>query len=268
MVEKKKMSKGKKVLSLMAGFGLLGVLFFAGIEITCTSWFCTSCHEMRSLGNSWELSKHGPMNPKIHNCMKCHAQPGPIGFVKAKVNGLFSLVYHITGNYHVEATQPVVCIRGGCHQMEDLDRAYRPDQVVLLNHAKHIKIMEEIGTRHKCMPCHRNIAHGEGKFLPDMKKDCFLCHTEGFQKICADNCNTCHADHLELALKDNQGVDLFELHTQAEIACLECHSEEFKTVEASCQACHDGEEFGEIITNQRELPQQNKVSKKDASLAN
>jgi cytochrome c nitrite reductase small subunit len=252
MFGKKTMSKQKKVLFLLACFGLLGVTFYTGIELTCTPWFCTSCHEMKTLGDSWKLSKHGPSNPKTHNCMKCHAQPGAVGFVKAKINGLFSLVYHFSGNYHIEATQPVVCLRGGCHQMEEMDRAFRPDQTAKLNHANHINVMKKIGTRHQCMPCHRNIAHGQETYLPDMKKDCFVCHTDNYQEICSTNCNSCHsASHQKVRLA-GQELPLLDLHNDAEVSCTECHEETQAAMKASCEGCHEDENYESEITSEKE----------------
>ncbi|MEW5817414.1 MAG: NapC/NirT family cytochrome c [Spirochaetota bacterium] len=242
MAEKKKMSMGKKLTLVAVGVVLFGAIAFAGIELTCTSWFCLSCHEMKELGAAWKLSKHGPDNPEMHNCMKCHSQPGLLGLLKAKIAGLFSLVYHLTGDYHLEATQPVVCVRSECHHIEDLDRATRPDQTVTLSHAKHIKVMKSIGTRYQCMPCHRDIAHGEQKFLPDMKTSCFLCHTN--QDIAASNCALCHPKHPAVRLTDDE-TPILEYHQ--DVKCVECHTEACKATKATCDTCHEGENYGDRV---------------------
>lgn len=243
MAEKKKMSMGKKLALIGVGLVLFGVMAVGGIELTCTSWFCLSCHEMKELGATWKLSKHGPDNPEMDNrCMKCHSQPGLLGLLKAKIGGLFSLAYHLSGNYHLEATQPVVCIREGCHQIADLDRATRPDRTVTINHAKHIKVMKTIGTRYGCMPCHRDIAHGEEKFLPDMKTSCFLCHTN--RDIGASNCALCHPKHPLVQLKDDT-TSLLEYHQDAK--CADCHAESCKATKATCDTCHEGENYGQRV---------------------
>ena len=250
MSEQQKRKNKKKIVILLIGLGFLGVLFFAGIEFTCTAWFCTSCHEMKPLGRTWELSKHGPFNPKIKNCMKCHAKPGVIGFLKAKINGLFSLAYHVTGNYHLEATQPVVCLREGCHKLDELNRANRPDQIVKVDHQKHVEIMKKAGMRHQCMPCHRNIAHGEEGFMPDMKKDCFICHKEGYQQIAASNCTGCHgSSHSNFALEGEDG-ELLELHSEVEMSCMECHTD-FDAKKADCEGCHE-EDYSEKLIFEKE----------------
>lgn len=243
MVEKKKMDPKKKLTIIAIGVVLFGIIAFAGIELTCTSWFCLRCHEMRELGDSWKLSKHGPDNPEMNNCMKCHAQPGFIGFMKAKIGGLFSLAYKDTGGYHLEATQPVVCVRDGCHQIEDLDRATRPDKTVTMNHGIHIKVMKEVGTRYQCMPCHRDIAHGDETFLPDMKSICFLCHTD--RSIGAENCSLCHAVHPKVDLDD--GSALMDVHEEVEISCVDCHEDACKATKATCDNCHDGDSYGDMV---------------------
>lgn len=249
----KKMSLKKKLAIVAAGLALFGVMTVGGMELSCSSWFCISCHEMKELGNNWEFSKHGPYNannPKMYNCLKCHAQPGVTGLLKAKVSGLFSVVYHLGRNYHLEATQPVVCIREGCHQLEDLDRADRPDQVVSFNHAKHIKVMEKIGARSQCMPCHRKIAHGENTYLPDMKKDCLAtCHAN--ERITASKCNSCHANHPDIQLK-GKDVSLFELHKDADVSCTDCHIGLCKATARTCDGCHEGDNYGSLIISYEE----------------
>ena len=250
----KKMSRAKKFFFMTAGLAVVGVIAFAGLEITCSSWFCTSCHEMEGLGDNWKYSRHGPSNPKMSNCMKCHAQPGFIGLMKAKINGAFSLVYHLSGNYHLEATQPVVCLQGGCHLLEDLDRANRPHQVVALNHAAHIEVMKKIGTRYQCMPCHRHIAHGKGKYLPDMKADCLrTCHTD--RPIVSSNCALCHLTHPDIRLKAEEAfpgeeISLMALHKDPEVSCLECHVGLSKTTQGSCQGCHGGKNYDPLVISQ------------------
>lgn len=248
MSEKKARSFAKKLTITAIGLLLFGAITVGGMELTCSSWFCISCHEMKELGSSWQFSKHGPYNPdnpQMHNCLKCHAQPGVIGFLKAKVSGIFSLVYHLGGNYHIEATQPVVCIRDGCHQLKDLDRADRPNRVVTLNHAKHIKVMEKVGTRYQCMPCHRTIAHGEDGHLPDMKKDCLVtCHTD--QGISALKCTSCHTNHPDVRVK-GQDASLLELHKDSTVSCTECHRGLCKATENTCDGCHKGNGYGSLI---------------------
>jgi len=246
-MDKRIISLVKKLVLILVGLLVFGMITIGGIELTCSSWFCISCHEMKELGDSWKFSKHGPYNannPKMHDCMKCHSQPGIVGFLKAKISGLFSLVYHLSNNYHIEATQPVVCIREGCHQLEELDRVdLRSDRVVGMNHRKHIKVMEKVGTRSLCMPCHRRIAHGYDNYMPDMKKDCLAtCHID--EDIKASRCSFCHQSHLEIRLKGKE-ASLLDLH--GETSCVECHEGLCRATGNTCEQCHEGEGYGSLI---------------------
>jgi len=250
-VQGKKTRLKKKLTIIVMGLALAGIITIGGMELNCSSWSCISCHEMKELGSNWKFSKHGPYNaanPEMHDCLKCHSQPGAAGFLKAKISGLFSVAYHVGRDYHIEATQPVVCIRGGCHQLEDLDkadRADRPDRMVVLNHAEHIKVMKKVGTRYQCMPCHRNIAHGEETYLPDMKRDCFVtCHNE--KGIADTKCTSCHPAHPDIHLK-GRDASLFALHKDANISCIECHTEICKATAHTCDQCHKGKNYGSLI---------------------
>jgi nitrate/TMAO reductase-like tetraheme cytochrome c subunit len=247
-VQGKKMSLKKELTIVAVGLTLFGIITVGGMELSCSSWSCISCHEMKELGSNWKFSKHGPYNaanPEMHNCLKCHAQPGAAGFLKAKISGFFCLAYHLGDNYHVKATKQVVCIRGGCHKLEYLDKADRSDRVVSMNHAKHIKVIKKVGTRSQCMPCHRNIAHGDDKYLPDMKKDCFVtCHNEN--GITSPKCTLCHPAHPDVRLKD-QKASLFALHKDANISCTECHIGIRKATKNACDRCHKGNNYGSLI---------------------
>jgi len=64
----------KKLALIVIGLILFGIITAGGIELTCNSWFCISCHKMKELDTTWNFSKNGPYesnNPKMHNCLKC-----------------------------------------------------------------------------------------------------------------------------------------------------------------------------------------------------
>ena len=118
----KKMSGLKKIIILVAVIIVIGIVSVAGIEITCTPWFCNRCHEMNEYFDTWTLCNHGPGTGRnMKNCMLCHVKPGFLNFLKAKANGVFSLLFHMAGYHHVEATLPVICLREGCHTLDQLD---------------------------------------------------------------------------------------------------------------------------------------------------
>ncbi|MBN2373580.1 NapC/NirT family cytochrome c [bacterium] len=239
MSSDKKSSMFRKVLLVVAILVVIAVVAVAGIEVTCTPWFCNRCHEMNEYFDTWTLCNHGPESTRnMKDCMKCHIKPGFLNFLKAKANGVFSLLFHLAGYHHVEATLPVICLREGCHTMEQLDefdRTADPAETVKLNHRMHIEINEKIGTRYKCMPCHKNVAHGkQQKFMPDMKDTCFLCHSD--TDIRYKNCDSCHPAH---PLIKGKVENLYEIHTEYEVKCEECHIDAHKANEISCLNCHD-----------------------------
>ncbi len=53
--------------------------------------FCGGCHEMGQNFDTWNVSRH-----KDITCADCHAQPGLLGWVKAKTAGLKQLRVHFT----------------------------------------------------------------------------------------------------------------------------------------------------------------------------
>lgn len=239
MSDSKRSSLIKRLLLVIVVVLVVASLAFAGIEFTCTPWFCNRCHEMNEYYDSWLLCNHGPEKGRnMENCMKCHIRPGFLNFLKAKVNGVFSLLFHLAGYHHVEATLPVICLREGCHNIETIDTHERTKDVtktVTLDHKKHIELNEKIGTRYKCMPCHKNVAHGrQQKFMPDMRDTCFICHAD--TDIRFNNCTACHPKHPKIK---GDVEEIYEIHAEENIGCEECHIDSHKANEISCLNCHD-----------------------------
>jgi len=224
------------VVAIVAGIG------FAGIEITCSPWFCNRCHEMNIYYDTWEICNHGSRG----SCMHCHAQPGFLNFLKAKVNGFFSLVFHVIGFDQIEATLPVVCLREGCHILERIDMGeYRRDAVktVKMDHVRHVELTGRIGTRYECIPCHKNIAHARNReFMPDMKDTCFICHSDS--DIRYQNCSICHPRHPRI---EGQVDEIYEIHEGEGVECENCHVDAHKANKISCMNCHD-ESYADLIT--------------------
>ena len=243
---KKKSSRMKKILILVVIVLVVGVVSVAGIEVTCTPWFCNRCHEMNEYFDTWTLCNHGPGKGRhMKNCMLCHVKPGFLNFLKAKANGIFSLLFHMAGYHHVEATLPVICLREGCHtmdQLEKLDEESNTAETVKLNHKMHIEVNEKIGTRYKCMPCHKNVAHGkQQQFMPDMKDTCFICHSD--TDIRYKNCDTCHPEH---PLIEGDVENIYEIHQDADVSCEDCHVDAHKANKVSCLNCHEDESYAEM----------------------
>lgn len=231
----------KRLLILVVVLIAVVSIGVAGIEITCTPWFCNRCHEMNVYYETWDLCNHG----KRGDCMKCHVKPGLINFLKAKVYGVFGLFFHILGFTNVEATLPVVCVREGCHIAEEIDNTVRKRdfvKTVKMDHIKHIEINRRIGTRYDCIPCHKDVAHSRKKdFMPDMKETCFICHSDS--DIRYQNCIACHPRHPVI---ETQAEAFYEMHNEAEVGCGECHIDAHKANALSCLNCHDESDIESI----------------------
>jgi len=178
--------------------------------------------------------------------MKCYAQPGFLNFLKAKINGLFSLVLHVAGYPYMEATLPVVCLREGCHLLEKIDaNEIKRDTVktVRLDHVRHVDLTRRIGIRYECIPCHKNIAHASNReFMPDMKGTCFVCHSD--LNISYRHCTICHPRHPSI---EGDVDEIYEIHEGAGVGCEDCHIDAHKANKISCMNCHD-ESYADLTT--------------------
>lgn len=68
---------------------LLGVALYATGEPS----FCGTCHEMKPAVAGFESAPHA----KLKSCFPCHAEPGPIGYLKAHIgDGLRDVYWHFT----------------------------------------------------------------------------------------------------------------------------------------------------------------------------
>ncbi|MGA1869117.1 MAG: NapC/NirT family cytochrome c [bacterium] len=227
-----------KVILVIVILAVFAGLAVASLEFTCTAWFCNRCHEMNEYYDSWMNSSHSPeKNEAFHNCTPCHVQPGFLNFIKAKIGGVFSLLWHVSGHTHVVCTLPTVCIREGCHNLETIDaQTSKKVSTLQLDHKVHVEVMSKIGTRYQCMPCHKEVAHGALEYMPDMENTCFLCHTG--RDISKENCDFCHPRHLPIK---GDIPDLYPIHKEEDVQCVDCHLDAHKASAISCMNCHEDE---------------------------
>ena len=162
----------------------LGVVFLVFIlmsfEYTSRSDFCASCHEIRPAVESWRTSTHSDVK-----CLKCHADPGTVGFIKRKVGGLREVFLHVTQGYEepIQARFNVEnCLL--CHD----DVLELPETTnTRFAHGPHI---ENFGF--DCLDCHARVVHGprEGEVEVSFHEVCASCHQQQIRS--QDGCSTCH----------------------------------------------------------------------------
>lgn len=172
----------------------IAVLWIA-VAYTQRSSFCAhACHEMEPYAATWEDSAH-----KNVACVRCHTQPGVLGFVDAQVQGLRELYVHIRGEektpiVYTEHMPNSTCTAAGCHSAQpltnpiDLHSATAPAApAVTFSHGAHAMVP-------LCVDCHSQVVHttvpGRPYVDPASMAFCLRCHN-GTQA--SDACRLCHA---------------------------------------------------------------------------
>ena len=220
-------------------------------EYTKRYSFCKGCHEMNQAHDTWISSKHGPILGEIDSCMACHAEEGAWGYIKAKLSGIRSVYYHITGQitgHYLEVlkgTKPVYCTKSGCHMIEGLDE----ELSINVNHKQH----EEMGFN--CVTCHDRIAHGwddELRSSPHMQDTCFYCHDNS--NASHDDCGMCHI-YQERMLRGIEGREVEPLpspHGEM-LECKDCHTRACAPDLQTCTSCHEDMVIEEMHDRQAEV---------------
>jgi nitrate/TMAO reductase-like tetraheme cytochrome c subunit len=157
----------------------LPLLSLASVEITSTTAFCVSCHEMAPIEAAWQASEHFPTAARAGaSCRDCHvpgwARPHAVDRFKVRA-GLKDTWYHLfprrdpadPGYYYAlkdavrAAAEDESCIR--CHA-EVLD----PDTDIIEpkpvggeapTKVKGLHSSEE-ARRQRCVACHKHMGHG------------------------------------------------------------------------------------------------------------
>jgi len=206
---------------------------------------------MNQAHDTWMSSKHGPILGEIDSCMACHAEEGALGYIKAKLSGIRSVYYHITGQITgrylevLKGTKPVYCTKSGCHSLNNLDLELK----INVNHEFHARM------GFNCISCHDRIAHGwdEGlRSTPNMQETCFNCHNN---KIASHNdCGMCHVYQMNM-LKGVGGAGVENLTSphNEDLSCRDCHTHACAPDLKNCSDCHKGNIVDEMAAHQAEV---------------
>lgn len=133
---------------------LLVILAYAGMHFTSQPNFCASCHQISPAVTSWAQGKH-----KDVTCLKCHADPGTIGYIKRKIGGLREVYLHVTNQVPNKITarlNPEACI--ACHT----DSGYPKAKNLLLTSgdlAPKFQHAEILKNKTSCLTCHEYVGH-------------------------------------------------------------------------------------------------------------
>jgi nitrate/TMAO reductase-like tetraheme cytochrome c subunit len=237
-----------KALILFTGLlSLILVITASAMELTSSSQFCQSCHEMRPEYVTWKASAHSQIR-----CVDCHIEPGTAKFIEYKVKFATELYKHFTGQVYApivsdEPIKDIVCER--CHTS---NRVATPSGDLKIPHRAHKD------NKIPCVRCHNAVAHANiadkaftsdgnwdkwiepiGRaymrkdFLTFSMEDCLSCHKEEGVGPEAKNCTACHAklikpeSHNQPMFTQQHGVMAMTDIKQ----CDKCHSKTMSSVE-------------------------------------
>ncbi len=165
------------------------------LEITENPAFCgKNCHIMRPYYDSWLTSSHNDVS-----CVECHYEPGTIGHLKGKINGLMELYKYETTveNYSWKLNARVQdenCLV--CHEKRILSSDI--DYIgVNFSHRNHL-LQPRRGIGLACTSCHSMLVIGMKEHRSVTDPSCTQCHPGIVQEdaghivVTASTCFTCH----------------------------------------------------------------------------
>ena len=142
------LSKRFIVIALLLSALLLVAASSAFIHTTDPS-FCASCHEIVPAYEGWQRSPHGEVN-----CHQCHADPGLVGEISARLKGLRMVYVHLSD----DEEKPLATCEFDwyrcyeCHYSPAAGSATMPPLP-----ASHLYFSAE--DRRQCAVCHDDVSH-------------------------------------------------------------------------------------------------------------
>ncbi|AKJ43136.1 pentaheme c-type cytochrome TorC [Pragia fontium] len=184
----KKPSKKWSVLSLLLIGTIIGIALImvphAGLEITGSTKFCISCHEMEStVYKEYQQTTHFSNASGVRaECKDCHIPPGTFSAIGRKIEASNDLYQKfITGSIdtpekfeakraelaareweRMKANNSATCRT--CHNYDAMDHAKQHPEA-----AKQMKIAAK--DNQSCIDCHKGIAHKMPDMSSGLKKD-------------------------------------------------------------------------------------------------
>lgn len=216
--------------------------------------FCNSCHIMNNYYENWETSTHSEVN-----CLECHLQPGFMGHVKGKINGLSQAIDCIVGRVGTKPSATILdesCLRSECHSTEELLTNNIDFNGVKFTHKNHMKQVVD-GINITCGICH---SHFEGDEHFSVNKEvCFTCHFLSnpvtSEKLVKTSCTSCHEVPDKVIQRGLVTINHSEFVSYKASCEDSCHKKEIqKTIEIDdrvCLNCHNYTDTEKILTADR-----------------
>ena len=246
-------------------FAAIAMAFASGLIVVSEQpGFCNSCHIMNTYYDTWKVSSHGEVN-----CLDCHLQPGFVGHVKGKINGLAQAVSCIVGRVGTKpnaAVEDISCLRAECHNTQELISSNIDYNGTNFTHDKHIGKAVD-GIKISCGLCH---SHFEGDEHFNVNVDvCFTCHFlkggENGNEPAQTGCRDCHEVPDKVIERGWVTIDHAEFVSYKASCEDSCHKKEIEqqsqVPDTVCLNCHsyrkgqqvDSAELHEIHTNHEKV---------------
>lgn len=213
--------------------------------------FCNSCHIMNNYYDNWKTSTHSEVN-----CLECHLQPGFIGHVKGKINGLSQAIDCMVGRVSTKPSATILdesCLRSECHSTEELLEKDIDFNCVKFTHKNHMnKVVDGINIT--CGICH---SHFEGDEHFSVNKNvCFTCHflsnLQTNEKLVKTGCTSCHKVPDKVIQRGLVTINHSEFVSYKASCEDSCHKKEIKKTskidDRVCLNCHNYAEAEKILT--------------------
>ena len=151
-------AKTKRIIIFVSlAIVLLGISAVVGMHYTSQPNFCASCHQINPSVVSWSVGPH-----KDVTCLKCHADPGTVGYVKRKVAGLNEVYLQVTNQIpdKIEAKiNPAACI--ACHTGNSEFPKAKNLLLTSVDLAPMFPHAEMLQNNTSCLTCHQNVGHSK-----------------------------------------------------------------------------------------------------------
>lgn len=142
---------GKKKRWLTVLFAALVIVIVcggAGLKVTSSTAFCTSCHEMSPEDYTYQVTSHANLD-----CVTCHVSPGAGNYLESKFEVLGYIGKHLTGNYTYPIVSDEPIKNDACISCHSSMRKVTPSGDINIPHDPHLK--HDIA----CTACHGGVAH-------------------------------------------------------------------------------------------------------------
>ena len=232
------------------------------LDITENPAFCgKNCHIMRPYYDSWKTSSHNDVR-----CVECHYEPGLIGHIKGKINGLTQFysyettVEEYSGKLYAKVMDKNCLV---CHEQR-IFSSNASYMGVNFSHKHHLlepkrgigltctscHSMIVIGMKEhqsvtdpSCNQCHPNIVRQDMGHIVVTSSTCFTCHFRNVQgNTSISGCPSCHGPPKQI-YKNYTNFN-HTIHLNRGYECPTCHTN-FSTgandivPKTKCYSCHN-----------------------------